>query len=298
MIRASVVAVLALALPAFAETCDREAVVRQNFPSALKPGPSPSEHAFDWTCADLDGHGSADTLVAAYSDGNAGVVRILRRSGDAWLVIAEEETVAALKPEVSTLDIDADHRLEVVVAGQYRPDAKEYSVFRWDGTKLVDITPLTPSREVERELGTSEFIDVDGDGRLEFVMTYRCHECPPDLFKLRSDGTFGSAQSPLYLRIVTRGKGAPNTIEDSFTVADPAGAFEMQLGVQGQVPPTSGVIRLNGTVVATPDDFRKGSRSLRIRNVPILHENTLSVELRGEPGSALAITILATPPTP
>jgi len=120
-----------------AQTCDYEAIVAQNFPSALKPGAAPSERAYDWACVDLDHGGKADSLVAAYSDSNAGIVRVLRSVGGTWTVIAEAETVFSLETEVFAQDLDGDQRPEVVVVATYRPDVKEYSIFRWDGQKAV-----------------------------------------------------------------------------------------------------------------------------------------------------------------
>ena len=291
MLHMFIVVALLAGSGAVAQGCDYRDVVLEHFPSTIRQGTAPSQHAVDWACADFDGSGVRGTLVAAYSNGEAAVVRVLATSGTDWQVIAEADAVAGREPEVTALDLDGDHRDEIIVAAMHTSQVKEYTIFRFEKGHLTDITPVPPARTVDPDLGISEFLDMDGDGRLEMVSTYRCEGCPSDVFALRQNGTFAFIGSPVYIRRYARVAGEPKTINDSFDVANPQGSYEMLIGVQGDVPVASAIVQLNGVRVVSPADLHKGVTLLRVNNIPILPQNAISVELRGDPKSAIVLTI-------
>src|SRR5215471_18651053 len=104
----------------------------------------------------------------------------------------------------------------------------------------------------------------------------------------------------------TRGTGAPVTVTDTFTLLNPATTYTLKVFNGGlQNDPTdlelvaNSIVSLNGVQIVGPNNF---NQSVVEVNVPIYPQssNTLSVQVRGQPGGVLAIEIVGVdndPPT-
>jgi len=118
-------------------------------------------------------------------------------------------------------------------------------------------------------------------------------------------GTFDAFGPENYRRAI----GKPVVVIRSFSVLNPETTDVMRVvgygptGLPGQ-PATSAVILLNGARIFGPDDFRRRGRWGVVQSlenpVSLRTENQLTVELRGAPGSGVAIRIIGVdndPPT-
>ena len=93
-----------------------------------------------------------------------------------------------------------------------------------------------------------------------------------------------------------RAHGRPTPIRREFTVTDPDAPYWIRIANDGV---SSAVIRLNGEVVVGPSAFNRNVESIEER-VTLLLRNSLTVELRGAPGSGFALEIVghdSGPPT-
>lgn len=88
-----------------------------------------------------------------------------------------------------------------------------------------------------------------------------------------------------------RGTGPPQTITRTFSVQDTSGFFDLVIQNRGV---TSAVIEFNGVKIASPSDFQQQTEQI-VEGVSVVAQNTLSVELRGEPGTSLSFSITRAP---
>ena len=89
----------------------------------------------------------------------------------------------------------------------------------------------------------------------------------------------------------TRTSGRPNLFQENFTASNTSSSFTLivQNGDNGENRSNSGRIILNGVEVVGPGDFKVDS----IRKpLTLLGTNTLTVELRSQPGSFITISIV------
>ena len=157
-----------------------EEIVEQFFPQRLidesvqdsqKGGPEPFKTS-NFVVADLNGDGST-FIIAAYSNGFSGVIRVLRKNNGTFSLV-DEPNLQALSgdfPEVELLDLDNDGCSEVIVSFSSARGTTANWVFKWDGTKLDLIGPTRVSSfgVVFTKLSDASFIDIDGDGIREIV---------------------------------------------------------------------------------------------------------------------------------
>src|SRR5215471_6804253 len=109
---------------------------------------------------------------------------------------------------------------------------------------------------------------------------------------------------PFGPKTYTRGSGAPVTVTDTFTLLNPATTYTLKVfngGLQDNQTElvSSSIVILNGVQVIGPNNF---NQSVVEVNVPIYPQssNTLSVQVRGQPGGVLAIEVVGVdndPPT-
>ena len=100
-------------------------------------------------------------------------------------------------------------------------------------------------------------------------------------------GTFAAFGPANYLRQT----GGPSTDQTNFSVQNPATIFTLHLtNGQGASAVTSAAVYLNGEMVLGPSNFKKKTTKVEIPVILQLN-NTLSVDLRGKPGSNVDILI-------
>ena len=87
--------------------------------------------------------------------------------------------------------------------------------------------------------------------------------------------------------------GKPRPVDRSFTVSSPVGECTMQVDNgpgSSSSPVSSAVVSLNGRLILGPDAFKPTARRIEVP-VSIATENRLSVEVRGTPGSEMAVAV-------
>ena len=274
--------------------------VKQSFPEELTDestkyfadgGPEPTQ-LYEYTEVDFDGNGKPNYIVAAYSNGYSGAVRVFKKQAQTAVLISSPsfDMMAGVFPSVSLVDIDGDGHQEVVVgfttvSGETSSDW----VLQWDGTTLRSIAPIVYG---------AAFIDLTGSGKLNIISA----DMEGPLLDNKTPATVAvySLSNGIYTKTGTfnifkhyrRDKATPTAKEISFTIANTAGPYVMTIvngsGKSKQI--SSAQITLNGQVVAQPDMFNQKTNVLLIP-VTLTSTNTLSVTLYGAPGSRLSIGI-------
>ncbi len=159
---------------AAAQKADPAAVVDRFFPQSLVDGGSEAGSFLQNQCfavLDSEPSGSPRTIVAAYTDGTNGIVRVLRNGGTGFTVVAEPTGFAFLGfgCSISLLDLDNDGVKEATVSFTAQSGSSDW-VFRWNGQGLDNLTPVTPAEydgRLTSDLFRAQFVDLDNDGLME-----------------------------------------------------------------------------------------------------------------------------------
>jgi hypothetical protein len=294
----------------FAEVAlsDRQ-IVDQFFPQLLiddaaadfaAGGPEPSRFA-DYVLADLDKTGRNDFIVAAYSNGFRGAVRVLRKQGGGAVLVAEPQmlSIAGIVPRLRLVDVNADGRPEVLVTFASAQGLAAQWLFTWAGTALSLIGPVALD---ERGLSSTtmvggDLLDLDGDGVLEIVVPGEFAEVPQDtgtFLVYRFDGTRYAASNVLNVfQTVVRGTAAPVSVSRDFEVGSPGDQYKLSLvngDPKGKNRVSSGTVRLNGVVIMGPERFKQKTPVL-IQSVTLQTVNTLAIELASAPGATVTVSV-------
>jgi hypothetical protein len=256
-------------------------------------GPLPFQ-TFSYVAADLD-HDGSNYLVAAYSNGFSGAVRVLRRANGTARVVAEPDLplLGGIFPEIRLVDIEGDDRPEVAVSySSARGPAADW-LFRWDGAKLTVFGPTTrdESGDIDTELANADFVDVNGDGILEIVNPTESDSGIGGWEVYRLEGSdFVPGGSLCYLGDFSVSAAMA---EESFAVERPGPGFMLTV-VNGDRDGSNrvrvGTIRLNGAAVVSPGDLGEGVRTV-VRAVSLSAENRVALSLEGPAGSHVQITV-------
>jgi hypothetical protein len=258
-------------------------------------GPLPYR-TFSFVVADLDNDGSP-YIVAAFSNGLSGVVRVLRRVNGTARVVAEPDLplLGGIFPDVRLVDIERDGRPEVAVSYSSARGPPADWLFRWDGAKLDTFGPTTrdESGNVDTPLSNADYADIDGDGILEIILPTAADSGDRTWLVYRLEGSaFVSATSLCYLGDFYFPAATPGLAADSFAVASPGPGFVLTV-VNGDRDGGNRVrgatVRLNGRTVVTPNDLGAGVRAV-VRSVSLSAENRIAVTLVGAAGSHVLVT--------
>ena len=293
---------LACAVPVLAQT-DREAVESFYPPSLLddyyanvQESAAEPFRGVAYASADLAGSGHADYVVAAYTNGFAAAIRVLRRDGNG-LALAADPQVAATGglPHVEAVNLDATGGDEIVATFGAATGNESVWVFRWDGTSLQSVGPVVRDGDgtPRSTLVNAGWLDLDGDGVMEIYAPRvilpiaegaAVHQAF-DVYRWNGQSFVASGPAVSYVRQFFRGTGKPETVGDSFSAA--AGNHVLRI-VNGPRRVSSAVVTLNGSVVAGPQSF---GQQVGVIEIPVVlrEENQLSVELRGAPGGSLTL---------
>jgi hypothetical protein len=233
-----------------------------------------------------------DLIVAAYSNGFTGAVRVLRRDGS--IVNEPSLKISGVFPRVDVVNLDGVGSEEVIVSFSSPRGRDSNWVFRWTGTALDLIGPATITEDGDRQpaLVNAGWVDLDGNGTLELyapsgeIGDYDAPPPPPsfDVYRL-VNGEYVEGGSIDFVRTFERSTSRPSTVTQSLSVAP--GSYELRVVNNGV---TSAQIDVNGVAVISPAMF-KGN--VRVISVPVtLHaENTLTVQLASAPGSSLTVVL-------
>lgn len=212
----------------------------------------------------LDGSGKT-YLVAAYANSYGGSVRVLvprprgayRLGGEASRGMAGDFAHVRLK------DVDGDGLNEILVsfAGPRGPYSEW--ILKWDGKRLVDLTPTVEDDGViTSAFASAIFEDLDGDGKLELIACDPYHYREPcDVYHLRK-GAFLKTETLVFWK---RYVGRFATHPDTFEVTNPDASYVITVvnGDQGGAHRvTDASVLVNGELIARAEDLA-GRRSRR-----------------------------------
>jgi hypothetical protein len=259
-------------------------------------GPLPFQ-TFAFVAADLDNDGSS-FLVAAYSNGFSGVVRVLERIDGTARVVDEPDLplMGGIFPSVDVPDVEGDGRPEIAVSYSQAGGSTADWVFRWDGTRLRLIGPVTRDERslVDTRLSNSSFEDIDGDGIQEIVEPTAADSGAPAWRVYRLEGSqYVDSTSLHFLDSFYINPTTPQAATRGFVVANPGPGFQLTVingDRDGTNRVTAGTIRLNGHMVVSPAEIGADVRTV-VRRVTVLGENRVEVSLVGDVGSWVLVTI-------
>ncbi len=284
-----------------------QAIIDKSVQDHADGGPRPFKVS-GYAVGDLNRDGTV-FIVAAYSNGFEGTVRVLQKTGNNFGLISESSSRELLGgdfPKVELMDIDSDGRPEVIVSFVSGRGPRGVWVYRWTGAALELISPAETDQYGNRHtlLVEPDFIDLDGDGKLEIVQSTSTGPYPPgeilpippvtfEVFKF--DGQkYVLLSNDFYQRnFYVRQTGAPIDSSASFNVQSPNSLYSMSIinGAQaGTNRVSSASVKLNGNVIAGPNDFNQKVYVL-VFQVPVQAQNTLEVELKGQPGSYITVAL-------
>ena len=293
------VALLLLAVIAAAVSGDQPSdnqVVANAFPASLTSGKGVHEQWWTFAAADLN-HSGQQLLVALYTNGSRAALEVMSRSGNV-LATSQVKAMKGNRGEIELVDLDHDGTPEILVHlygghGANRPDTW---VFAWRNSGLSLVSPMQTVRGNEITLlGQTAAVDLNGDGAKELiafpgvVFDGDGNDVSGDtlVYSYSNGALQKAAASYAYAEEFHRRTAKPEASSDTFTAT--AGKSTLHV-IQGDTPATSGHITLNGTEVAAPDSFKSNVHAFALP-VTLATQNTLSVQLDGQPGASVLVMI-------
>src|ERR1043166_2968198 len=292
---AFVISMISVAL--CAQLSDKQ-IVSNAFPAALNDGDGVRFSRF--IAVDLNGT-AQPLLVAVYTNGAAGAIRVLNRAGQ--VVSAPDfPGMRGFHASLQALDLDHDGTPEIIAefTTGHSPDDPDTWVFRWVAGALKLISPTCRSGGLTLTcLDHLSFVDLTGDGNLSLLNwtavnldreTGEVSRSEPwTIYTLKNgslqqaDGTF------LFAHEFKRSTATPFTSEETFCARAGGTTIRVINGTAAQAA-TSGHIKLNGKEIMGPADFQRGAH---ITDIPVelVESNTLAVQLEGKPGAKIVLLV-------
>lgn len=287
----------------FAEASNTDnSIVKEYFPQALTAisdtinahgGPAPDQY-FAYVDADLDGTGTKNYIVAVYSNGYLGEIRILKKQGSNAMVVASTSPwsprMSGIVPTVRIQDVDGDGRPEVIASFSNMNGATTTDwIWKWDGTALHCISPA---------LYGVDFVDLTGNGKLSAISNDETGQTTSSGFPLDTaiynlvNGKFVRTGTSYMFSYFRRYKGPPHRVTQQFAVSNPSGQYELTIVNGGGTNKlvSSATVQLNGTTVASQKDFNQQAKVIKIP-VTLKASNTVTVKLNGAPGSLILLSV-------
>ena len=250
-----------------------------------------------------DPSGSAQTIVATYTNGYRAVVRVLQRSGDGFQIAAEPSGLHlwGLDCSIELANLTAQQRI-VHLTFHGAANTVDW-VFVWTGQELSNLTPLvnTDFGNPDSQFRNAELIDLDGDGALDVTSRINASgdepTSPTKVFRWTSGGfvpdlpilgpwTFvREDSSPTTDQILFE---LPSTAQGPFTLFVVNGTGTTGSRVENAVE--SARVWLNGEEVLRPSDFGANIGTIE-RAITLQQTNQLDVRLGGTPGGIIVVKI-------
>lgn len=292
-----------------------EQLVEQFFPQRLideseidfKQGGPAAFKASEFIVADLDGVGRRNYIVAAYSNGFSGAIRVLKQQNNTFVLIHEPNLrlLSGIFPGIQLIDINGDGKPEVAVSFSSARGPAFNWIFSWSGSELALIGPSSTNEhgDVHTSIVDPDFVDIDGDGILDIVQGPDEGPIPPGIedsippgkYRIYSfDGQkFRLSRSPSFFGTFFRHTGAPAAKSARFRVDLTEVPYLLKIvngDSKGKDKVSSAEIQLNGVLMAGPERFNQQVREIVIP-VKLNKANVVSVELRGAPGGQITLTV-------
>lgn len=252
-------------------------------------------------------NGEPKTIIAGYSNNVDAQLRVLQaQAGGAFQVVYDlPDHLTGTDCAIQTVDLDGDDTLEAVVTfPSMGPNTVSYA-FRWNGASLTNLAGTqVDERGGQRLAGftNAQIVDLYHDGKKEIIEggTY-----PPPregapaarhLYRF-SGGQLVESGAVVDNEQFVRGKGTPTTDQVRFLLPGGiSGPYRLRLtnGLSnGSGRVSSATIKLNGSVVVSPNQLNQQVEFLEVALDSLSASNTIEATLDGKPGSKL--TLLITP---
>jgi hypothetical protein len=280
-----------------AQLSDKQ-IVSNAFPAALNDGDGVRFSRF--IAVDLNGTGQP-LLVAVYTNGAGGAIRVLNRAGQ--VVSAPDfPGMRGFHASLQAVDLDHDGTPEIIAefTTGHSPDNPDTWVFRWLAGTLKLISPTCKTGGLTLTcLDHVSFMDLAGDGTLALLNwpavtldreTGEVSRSEPWTIYTLKNGSFLQADGAfLFAHEFRRGTATPFTSEETFRA--PVGGTTIRVinGTADQAA-TSGRITLNGKEIMGPADFQRGAHTTDIP-VELVENNTVTVQLQGKPGAKIVMLV-------
>ena len=233
-------------------------------------------------------------LVAAYSNGQNGAVRLLERTPDG-VSVADDLEWPFMDGHVSSVtlrDLDGDQAPEVVVSfGNTQAMVDVDWPFKLSGKKLVFLGPSKKSHGGKVEIIDQKIANIhqNEDGSRTEDEVLRIYALRNGMYELSGPAT--------YVAGFERGKGEPRNIHHEVTVKQSAAQTLRVVNGDSskQHLVSSAEIRWNGALVVGPNAFNQNSRVISVPISAVAGVNQLDVKLFGAPGGELTVVILPAP---
>jgi|GEM_PF-3336710 len=300
----NIVLLTAFAVRAVAQVSDKD-IVDNAFPSALNDGDGLRYARF--ITADLN-RNNQPLIVAVYTNGARGVVRVLNRAGQ---ILSEPDLrgMRGFHATVKAVDLDADGTPEIVVemTPSHGLDKPDTWIFRWANNALALMSPTCPAHNLLLTcFARVTFVDVTGNGKLSVLAWPSFHNDEITgkvvsrggwtLYE-NNNGTLQKLPSTFaFAREFRRGSGAPVIAERHFAATAGTGRLRIINGT-GKGAADSGHVSLNGAEIVGPSDIKRMKQVLEVP-VSVLTNNVVTVKLDGKPASHLYVFVEATPVVP
>lgn len=305
---------------ASAQAANPEQITDQFFPPELAQkaterenrGASPFVRKFCFAVYDSLPDGNPKTIVAGYTDGIEGAIRVIQAQPSGGYAVVFQPTQFDFGDSgcrVNLLDLDGDGSKEIKVSfvGNWGRSLSDW-YFRWDGLQMVNLGPTDADTHRFTDLSDTDPLDLDHDRILEIISVA---DAPlvgdeegfvpsPSLevYKLS-----GNAYTLVGLLVnygfFVRETGGPRTEEMAVNFAEaPTGNYVLKVingKAGGSRRVSSARIVLNGVEILSPDNFSQQVEFLTIP-VTLAQHNIIEVTLAGTPLGEVIITIEDTSP--
>ena len=248
------------------------------------------------------------TIIAAYSNSVDGAVLVIEAQPDGDYKVVFEPTglqLGGLNVLADSLVIDQSGLPTVQISfATFRAQESDW-IFRWDGSKLVNLTPMKSYEDGTKYtlLVLSSFADFDHDGALEVISkqnypppvvdTGELPDAEASVYKLTPSG-YVLDRPLLFFNEFFRKTTAPVTETYEFSLLKTSlGPYLLKItngNRDGSDRLSSGRIVLNGVEVVTPNMLNQGAEFLSVP-VALQAHNTLEVTLAAKPQGSILVTV-------
>lgn len=310
----TVILILGAALSAVAQGhVDPQAIVDQNYPQSLADqlqgtgGNLQRQSCF--AIFDTLASGNPRTIMAGYSNGYSGAVRVIQANGSGqYGVIFEPANLNFFGSDckIQLADLDGDGTNEVIVSFRSIKGNMATWPLQWNGSQLVN---LAPDVKVGKKMKSGWFfnmalLDVYHDGTRQVVaggeypppMDGSLPATPSTLYRLQAS-KFVPVEPLFFSGTYTRSKGQPRTISAWFQLVQGAsGPYTLHLtngDKSGANRVSSARVVLNGNDIVLPQQLNETVESLDVV-VNLLANNNIQVTLEGAPGGKIELVVTGT----
>lgn len=290
------------------QSIDPQQVVDQFYPQALidkadppgTPGGIPLIRKSGFTVLEQEA-GVPRTILACYSNGSEGSIRLIRRINEVYSVVYESEgslIIGGIDCSIKTYDfMIAGSPVRAVSFQSFSTPTADW-FFRWDGNSLINVGPTETKSDGRKStlLSDSFLLNLDHTSSWQLVNSI-CANRPgseincaaAEVYRLSEQNVYVLDRTLLYLEPFAQPESSAQTWTSKFDLpTGTQGPYRMKVvngKVGGFVRTASGTIILNGVTVVTPAQLNLQVEFVTVSVDLLPMENTLQVTLANRQGA-------------